>query len=68
MGRSQGRTLLALKEQKSVGGHHGRAGDWESKVVEEKYSLVHEGFLEEEVIELPTENRQGSGLHEGIGL
>lgn len=68
MGRSQGRALLAFREQKSVGGHHGRAGDKESKGVGEEYSLVQEGFLEEEVIELPTENRQGSGPHEGIGL
>lgn len=31
-------------------------------------SLVQDGFLEEEIIELPSENRQESALGEGIGL
>lgn len=30
--------------------------------------VIQEGFLAKEAIELPSENRQGSGLGEGIGL
>lgn len=36
-GRSTGRALFAFREQKFVGGHHGRAGNSESKVAGEEY-------------------------------
>lgn len=61
---------LPSKNKNLLGRHYGKAGHQEPGVIRGHRVLcvIQEGFLAKGAVELPSENRQGSGLGEGIGL
>lgn len=61
---------LPSKNKNPLGRHYGKAGHQEPGVIRGHRVLcvIQEGFLAKGAVELPSENRQGSGLGEGIGL